>query len=142
MERRGAVVSTVLIGALTVMLSARASAGAQGGGAAVTEGDLEGVVWALTGFGPAGSLAAPAAGSRLDLLFEQGRVAGSSGCNSYAGAYALDGTALGIGALASTQKACPEPLMKQEQEYQRILRAVVSATVLRDKHLRRQAAAK
>lgn len=133
MARMGATVSRVLVVTTMAMLGTQALAGAQGGGPAVTQGDLEGVVWALTGFGPAGSVAAPAAGSRLDLLFEQGRVSGSSGCNSYSGSYALDGTALGIGVLASTQKACAPDLMKQEQEYQRILRAAVTATVIGDK---------
>lgn len=114
-------------GAMVMMLSA------QGGNQAVVQGDVEGVVWVLTRFGPANSQVAPSAGSRLDLMFEQGRVSGSSGCNSYAGSYVLDGTALGIGGLASTRRACAPALMTQEDEYQKILRAVETVTLVGDR---------
>ncbi len=131
MQRLGVVVARVVFGA-AVFLGMCAAAGAEEGGQTVQESALEGVVWRLSGMGQAGSQVAPASGSRIDLSFEQGRAFGSSGCNAYAGPYVLDGTALGIGMLASTQKACPEPLMKQEQEFLRILRAAATATVAGD----------
>jgi heat shock protein HslJ len=93
---------------------------------------LEGVVWRLTVYSTKPVAGVPAAGtggslvadSRIDIVFENGRVSGSSGCNAYAGSYVLDGTALGIGPLASTRRACSPRLMTQEAEYQRILKAV------------------
>lgn len=132
MTRMGAVVSRVVVGAVAVMLGAQSSTHAQGGGTAVRQGDLEDGVWVLTRFGPAGSLATPAAGSRIDLSFEQGRASGSSGCNTYSGTYVLEGNALRMGGLASTRMACAPALMKQEDEYQQILRAATTATIAGD----------
>lgn len=119
--------------AIVMILAPHAAVAGAEAGTAVGSGEVEGVVWVLAGYGTAGVTNAPVAGSRIDIAFEDGRVAGSSGCNSYAGTYALDGTALGIGPLASTRKACPPPLMQQEDQYQRILRAVDSATIAGDR---------
>ena len=45
-----------------------------------------------------------------------GRVTGSGGCNGYGGPFTLDGTALAIGPLATTMRACPAPEGIGEQE--------------------------
>lgn len=130
----GALLLTVVgVGAVGLF----AAAGRAGG---TTADGLEGIVWRLTGYSPKAAIGVPArgggsgpvAGSRIDIVFENGRVSGSSGCNSYAGSYVLDGSALGIGPLASTRKACSPALMTQESEYQRILKAVETFTLSGD----------
>lgn len=46
-----------------------------------------------------------------------GKVSGSSGCNRFFGTYKIAGTELAFSALATTRKACPEPLMKLEGRF-------------------------
>ena len=96
---------------------------------------IEGPFWVLTRYSVAAVTTKVAqgidhplvAGSRIDIRFDNGRVMGSSGCNSYSGSYVLDGAALAIGPLVSTRKACPPDLMKQEADYQRVLAAADTA---------------
>ncbi len=59
-----------------------------------------------------------------------GRVSGSSGCNTYSGSYAVDGNKLSLGqAMASTMMACQPAVMDQEQAYMKALGAVTSYQV-------------
>ncbi|HEV8402512.1 MAG TPA: META domain-containing protein [Candidatus Limnocylindrales bacterium] len=62
-----------------------------------------------------GSVSAPIAGTELTAVFRLKTVSGSSGCNTYQGPYTTNGTVVAIGPLATTQKACPEDVMTQEQ---------------------------
>jgi heat shock protein HslJ len=80
---------------------------------------FEGVPWVLSsGLKTAGwERAAPSA------TFTDGRVAGSAGCNRYTAPYTLEGEALTIGELATTQMAC-EPLADVEREYVAVLAGV------------------
>ena len=43
------------------------------------------------------------------LAFEDGQVAGNASCNRYFGPYAIDGSSITVGPLASTQMFCGEP---------------------------------
>ncbi len=56
---------------------------------------------------------------------EDGRVAGSSGCNNYAAAYEVDGNNITINAspAATTLMACVPPVMEQEAAYMEALEA-------------------
>lgn len=58
---------------------------------------------------------------------DDGRVAGSSGCNNYTAAYELDdeNIIINVSPAATTLRACPEPVMDQEAAY---LEALVSTT--------------
>jgi len=67
----------------------------------------------------------PKVGSRLTVMFRDGQVSGSSGCNRFHGSFTAQGNALAIHPLATTRMACEEGLMAQEQEF---LRALQSAT--------------
>ena len=68
---------------------------------------------------------APMEKSRVTLSFgSDGRVSGSSSCNSYSGSYQSTGENLTFGQTIGTMKACAEPLMKQEQAFLAILRGV------------------
>ena len=56
---------------------------------------------------------------------DSGSVSGSASCNSYSGAYALTGEGLTVSRLLSTRKACPPPLMQQEDAFLARLREVL-----------------
>jgi heat shock protein HslJ len=130
-----------LIRSISLSVVALAVIGAPWPAAAAGADGFEGIVWRLerfvgkatTGAAKTGVERTVAADSRIDLVFEDGRVSGHSGCNSYAGSYVLEGTAVGIGPLASTRKACAPALMNQEDEYQRILTAVDAAALEGDR---------
>jgi heat shock protein HslJ len=51
-----------------------------------------------------------------------GGVSGNASCNGYSGAYALTGEGLTVAGLISTMKACPPPLMQQEDTFLSVLR--------------------
>ena len=57
-------------------------------------------------------------GGRFVQFREEGRVAGSGGCNRFSGAYTQEGDTVRIGPLMSTRMACADPaVMKQEQAW-------------------------
>lgn len=64
---------------------------------------------------------APATLTRLErgvsARFEDGRVTGFSGCNTFTGPYSLEANRLKIGQLAATMMACPEPAMTVERAW-------------------------
>jgi heat shock protein HslJ len=74
---------------------------------------LEGIPWVLaSGLDVEGwEEAAPSA------TFEDGRVAGSTGCNRYTGPYTLGGGSLALGPLAQTMMACLPPRDAVERAY-------------------------
>ena len=65
--------------------------------------------------------------SNVTLEFvEDGRVAGSGGCNSYFGAVAIAGTSISFTGLGATSRACAEALMNQEQHFFAALNEITS----------------
>ncbi len=75
---------------------------------------LDSAQWHLTTLNGAPILA----DSAITILFEDGRLSGVSGCNSYGGDYALNGLNIQLGALFSTERAClNDALMAQERAY-------------------------
>jgi heat shock protein HslJ len=74
---------------------------------------FEGVPWLLSsGIDVAGWQAvAPSA------TFADGTVGGSTGCNRFTASYTLDGDAVELGTIASTQIACPPPADAVERAY-------------------------
>jgi heat shock protein HslJ len=78
---------------------------------------LEGTEWVLRELSEGED--APAE-PELTLVFDDGRLFGSSGCNSYSGSVEqaeFVATALAVGPLASTRMACPDEIMDIEQRY-------------------------
>jgi heat shock protein HslJ/chitodextrinase len=71
-------------------------------------GGLEGVTWVLTDTLPA---------TQITVLFQDGQVSGSSGCNNYSGIYQSDGNAISITINMLTQQACEDGVMAQETQY-------------------------
>ena len=107
---------------LPVVLALALTAGC-GGDSDATESSaasLEGPLWVL------------AAGIDIDgweavaptATFQDGAVAGSSGCNRYNAPYTVDGDTLELGAVASTKMACPPPADAVEQAYLAALETV------------------
>ena len=55
--------------------------------------------------------------ARVDLIFEDDAVAGTSGCNRYFGSYEVDGGSISFGTLGGTEMACAPSLMQLESAY-------------------------
>ena len=77
----------------------------------------------------------PLAGSTLTAIFEDGRVGGQAGCNSYGGPYSVSGQKLTISDLAQTLLACMEPagLMEQESAFLQTLSQAASYSIAGDR---------
>jgi heat shock protein HslJ len=82
-------------------------------------GPLDGTSWQLYAY----RKTRPIEGSTITISFEDGEVRGTSGCNSYGGAYQLDGKKIAFSELYATLMACPEPegLMEQETMFLQFL---------------------
>ena len=91
--------------------------------------DMDGTVWQLV----SSNGGAPIEGTEITLRFEEGRVRGSSGCNTYDGGYTLgeDG-AFNAGQIAVNEIGSKETkgVMDQEVEYLRNLQG--ADTLARD----------
>ena len=111
--------------ALMVTMLAWAGCGTGGGG---TGGKLEGINWVLKTYDSKGASKAAPAGVSVDALFENGKVGGFSGVNTYQGQYKLSGNSLTIGQIASTLMAGPQNLMDLEQVYLADLQQVASCS--------------
>jgi heat shock protein HslJ len=75
-------------------------------------------------------------GVRQTITFDKkGTVFGDAGCNRFTGGYKVKGDRITIGPLATTLKACPEPIMAAEATFLTRLNAAVayqaSKTVLK-----------
>jgi heat shock protein HslJ len=81
--------------------------------------------WEVTGYNNgAGALVSVAIGTEVTASFgADGMLHGSGGCNDYSGSYVLDGERFSIGPLATTRKACEEPVMEQEDRFLAALQA-------------------
>jgi heat shock protein HslJ len=87
------------------------------GYAAAPANPLEGA-WIVTGYNNGQeAVVSPVAGTTLTAVFTDDAVSGDAGCNDYNGGYTLDGRKVAIGPLASTQKACDQPVMDQEAQF-------------------------
>ena len=82
-----------------------------------SSGDLEGPTWTVESISIDGSATAPASGTAMTAVFEDGTVSGTGGCNTYSGSYSVDGDAITFGPLVSTLIACEDPIGAQEQAY-------------------------
>lgn len=95
-----------------------------------TTSDLASTSWLLSELDGA----APVAGGRPATLEfnDEGRVAGSTGCNRFMGGYSVDGATVTLGQLASTMMACPDELMQQEQTFLKVMGDATSYTIVDD----------
>jgi len=77
----------------------------------------------------------PIEGTTVTVEFADGNIGGSTGCNSYGGAYELNGETVTFDEMVSTLMAClePEGAMDQEQRFLEILNAAESIRVSGDR---------
>jgi len=86
---------------------------------------LAGVKWKVTSFNNGRQAVVGVIGdTRLEISFGDGKVSGDAGCNTFHGNYTSGDGTVEIGPLATTRRACAEPLMTQEREF---LAALASA---------------
>jgi len=91
---------------------------------------LSGVNWKVTSFNNNRQAVVGVSGeSSLTLSFKDGLVSGSAGCNNFHGKYATEGSKLQLGPLATTRRACDEPLMTQEREFLAALASAVTWSI-------------
>ena len=107
--------AVVLIAVL--MVAAGPSPRATAGPVATAGLALEGPAWRLTSLSGQYHDALAAISRGVTARFGTGHVAGFSGCNQYAGTYAVRGDRLTVGPLAGTMMACEEPAMKIENAF-------------------------
>lgn len=88
--------------------------------------DLAGPTWHLTAFGDALRPPPILGDTEITLSFdeEEGRVAGSAGCNSYFASYELEGAALTLDEAGATLMACAPPAMERERAFLDALKEV------------------
>ena len=68
-----------------------------------------------------------AAGSAPTLRLEDGRASGTTGCNTYTAAYKTSSRErIRMSAVATTRKACEQPLMDQERRFLAVLQSAQS----------------
>jgi len=86
---------------------------------------LEGQEWVLRKLS---STEAAPEGPEVTLVFDDGRLSGTSGCNSYNGGIEPGETAtdIAVGPLTTTRKACPPEMMNLEQRYTAALQGAQS----------------
>ena len=111
---------TVVLGALASMAVA---CGSGGGGTP----ELDGTSWRLTG----SSVSSQDPNDfTITAAFKDGQIGGKAAVNSYSGPYTVGpDDAFSVGAIASTKMAGPEPDMRAESWYLKLLSEAGSATV-------------
>jgi len=91
---------------------------------------LSGVNWKVTSFNNNRHAVVGVLGeSSITMSFKGGQVAGSAGCNRFHGTYSTEGSKLTVGPLATTRRACQEPLMTQEQQFLAALASAVTWSI-------------
>jgi heat shock protein HslJ len=89
--------------------------------------DLIGVTWQLDAYIEEGTEQSAVAEAPATLMLqEDGRFQGHTGCNIFSGSYELDGESLSFQPGPMTQKACAEPIARQERALLTGLKQVAS----------------
>lgn len=74
----------------------------------------------------------PVAGSEPTVFFDGGRIGGSTGCNSYGGEVALEGTSVRLGEIATTLIGCEAAIGDVERRFSAALAASQRLTIRAD----------
>jgi heat shock protein HslJ len=87
--------------------------------AVVADESVEGETWVADELQTASGNSQPLAGTFLSVVFDDGSLSGTSGCNTYFTSYAIDGDSIEIGVIGSTRAFCSDPtgVMDQESAY-------------------------
>lgn len=78
---------------------------------------LSGTSWKLISWGNEKSTKMPLDETEITLQFENNQISGSSSCNRYFASYTVKDEQLKFGVAGRTQMACPEEIMKQEDQF-------------------------
>lgn len=82
-----------------------------------SDNTLAGTEWRLSSLGPAADPVPVVSGSELTAGFSQEEVSGSTGCNSYDGAYSVsDGSSINTEDLSWTERGCPSTELWEQEE--------------------------
>ncbi|VXD12958.1 exported hypothetical protein [Planktothrix serta PCC 8927] len=84
---------------------------------AMASDSLTGTDWKLVSWGNEKSPQTPLKETEISLNFQEDQISGSSGCNRYFASYTLEDDQLKFGVAGRTQMACPEDIMKQEDQF-------------------------
>ena len=104
------VVGSVSVAVLAVFAATAVATGSQ----STVVSSLPGKIWVLASLNGK----APLRGTELTSEFTaKRRVSGSAGCNRYTGTYKVSGSTIRIVPLATTRKACAEPIERQETAF-------------------------
>ncbi|MDY1591365.1 MAG: META domain-containing protein [Methanofastidiosum sp.] len=81
--------------------------------------DFEGTSWKIdTYLSNIDHLVSPMSSTSLTLEFKDGRISGSSGCNSFFAKYTVEKNSMSFGLIGATKMYCSNPgVMEQEQTY-------------------------
>jgi heat shock protein HslJ len=110
---------------LLILTSVLVACGEDGPSPGTGADAIEGVTWVLSGASMDALVEDAPENARADLTFEAGSAGGSAACNSYSGAYEVDGNTLSFQDFAVTEMGCEEPFMAIESAY---LSALVKVT--------------
>jgi heat shock protein HslJ len=109
----------VAVAAATVAGCGGGSADQDGGGATTAQPSLEGTSWELAGWSISSQ---DPRDFTITAAFKDGRIGGTSAVNQYGGPFTAGGDgSFSVGELVSTMMAGPEPDMRAEQNYLKLL---------------------
>ncbi|HEX7095900.1 MAG TPA: META domain-containing protein [Acidimicrobiales bacterium] len=86
---------------------------------------LEGTTWVVDAIVDGDTVASVPQGAAATLVFAAGQVSGDAGCNELSGPATIEGGAIEIGEIVSTDMACDEPAMMLEEAVLARLRGTV-----------------
>lgn len=97
--------------------------------------NFEGTSWKLnTYLSNIDHLVSPMSITKVTLEFKDGRISGSSGCNSFFANYTVEKNSMSFGLIGSTKMYCSNPgVMEQEQTYMMRLESVKTYKIEGDK---------
>jgi heat shock protein HslJ len=83
------------------------------------DSSLEGKNWLLTAYAVQNGITTPLPDTQITAQFADGKINGSSGCNTYFAEYTLNGSQVTFGPAGATKMFCMEPegLMQQENDF-------------------------
>lgn len=90
---------------------------------------LAGTEWRLAAYGPDDAPQQPLNNTTITMKFTDTQASGAFGCNSFGGAYMVNGQQLTFLNIAQTEMACAAPIMQQEQQVSAALQSVQSFAI-------------
>ncbi|MPY67659.1 META domain-containing protein [Deinococcus sp. SDU3-2] len=112
------------LAALTTLTALVLAGAAEARSSAAQTPPVSGITWTLAQLQQDGRTLIPVGTERPTLRLDGRTASGSTGCNTYRGAYASRSDVLRFGPLATTRRACPAALEGQETRFLNLMRQV------------------